>query len=215
MFIWISVASLIVGASIVVGSILWQQLQYKEKVLAAKSKTLSTLEANNAAVTKLRDELRVIDANADLALAKAKPEDESLQVILDALPTSANTLALGASLQNRFLAGIPGLNEPDTLSVTDDQAEAETGVVATEEEASGKNLIESSLPKLSISLEVIGTKDAVVQLLKNFERSIRRIDVAQLTIETGENGNFKTTINAKAYYQPAKSLEQKDEVITR
>lgn len=218
MFIWISVASLVVGAAVVVGSMLVQQLQYNEKVMAAKSKTLDTLKANNEAISKLREGLAVIDANADLATAKAKPEDGSLQVVLDALPTSVNTLALGSSLQNRFLTGIPGLDQPETLSVKDEQAEDGSSVDAssdTEQEEGAVNLIESTLPKLAINFEVTGTGDAITQLLKNFERSIRRIDIAQITIEADEGGKFKTTVNAKAYYQPPKTLEQKDEVITR
>ncbi len=109
MFLWIAAASALVGIAAVVGLFLGQQLFYNEKVLAEKQKTATTLKQNLSAITELKQEILVLDTNTDLAKVRANPNDKALQVILDALPSEANSLALGASLQNKLLVGVPVL----------------------------------------------------------------------------------------------------------
>jgi len=109
MFLWIAISSAIVGSAVVVAFFLGQQLFYNEKILAEKTTTIQTLEANSAVIPELETEIRILDTNEALATSKVNDDDQTVQVILDALPSDANSLALGASLQTKLLTGVEGL----------------------------------------------------------------------------------------------------------
>ena len=109
MFIWIAASSALVGFAIVIAIFLGQKLVFNEKVLIENNKTISVLNADNKVVGDLKTQVQVLDTNTDLASVKASDSDQTIQVILDALPSDANSLALGASLQNKLLAGVAGL----------------------------------------------------------------------------------------------------------
>lgn len=216
MFLWIALASALVGAAAVVGIFLGQQLIYNEKVLAQKVKTADTLKQNLAVIDDLKKEILVLDTNQDLALVKANPNDQALQVILDALPSEPNSLALGASLQGKLLAGIDGLQPIDTLqidSVVSEEALAEE----TEVDASLAGGEEDGIPQNSIgfTFAISGTEAALKQLLQKLERSIRTIEVTNLRIETKEDGQFLMNVSARAYYEPTRTLELRQEVVPR
>lgn len=202
MFIWIAAASALVGSAVVVSIFLSQKVFFNEKVLIEKQNTVSALEYNNSVAGQLKDEIRILDTNQALISSKANESDQAIQVILDALPSEGNSLALGASLQNRLLAGIPGLTSIESLQVdpivgvetlTDD----ETTVDATE--TGGQN-------EITFSFTVKGNQAAIKTVLQNLERSIRLISVSSIRIET-EQGAQVMTVQAKAFYEPAKNLE--------
>lgn len=212
MFLWIAVASALVGAAAVVGIFLFQQLTYNEKVLAEKFTTANTLKENNEAVKVLADKIRVLDTNQNLAAVKLKPEDQALQVILDALPSEPNTLALGASLQNKLLAGIQGLDQLETLQV---QAPGEEGASIDNVEAEVVEGEDGTTPKLSVNFEITGSQSALLEMLRNLERSIRTINIKSMKLDSTEGGRFKMTVTADAYYQPAKSIKLTEEEVAR
>ncbi len=210
MFLWIAAASVLVGAAVVVSIFFAQQLIYNEKVLAEQAKTVSTLRHNNSVVEALQDEIRVLDANADLAKAKANDTDQAIQVILDALPSDANSLALGASLQNKLLAGIPGLQPIQMLQVT-----PVAGIEGGDEDAAVDESVEVVENSINFSFAVIGTEQALQQVLSNLERSIRTIEVTGLTIENQPDGGLLMTVSARAFYEPEVKLELKDKAVPR
>lgn len=110
MFIWVAAVSAVFGVALVAAIFLVQMLIFNEKVLAEKQNTIKTLEIDNTNITKLESAIRVLDTNTALASVKADSDDQTIQVVLDALPSEANSLALGASLQNKLLSGIDGLS---------------------------------------------------------------------------------------------------------
>ncbi len=207
MFLWIAAASALVGIAAVVGLFLGQQLFYNEKVLAEKQKTATTLKQNLSAITELKQEILVLDTNTDLAKVRANPNDKALQVILDALPSEANSLALGASLQNKLLVGVPGLGGIESLVVnsvdTSDQA-----VVDSSTQADADNAID-------FSFTISGTQPALQQLLTNLERSIRTIEFVSVRFETQQNGELLLNVSARAFYEPTRTLELTDKVVPR
>lgn len=211
MFLWIAVASALVGAAVVVSIFFAQQLFYNEKVLAEQQKTVDTLKHNNSVVQGLQEEIRVLDTNTDLAAVKANDSDQAIQVILDALPSEANSLALGASLQNKLLTGVQGLQPIQSLQVTPvagvESQDTETTVDAGEQEA-----VENSI---NFNFVVVGNQDALRQVLENLERSIRTIEVTSLRIENQANGNLTMTVGARAFYEPTVKLELKDKAVER
>src|SRR6218665_3607322 len=105
MFIWIAIASALIGTAAVVSIFLFQKLTFNEQVLSVKQETVSTLDHNISVVDSLKDDIQALEVNTALMSVKANDSDEALQVVLDALPSEANSLALGASLQNKLLAG--------------------------------------------------------------------------------------------------------------
>lgn len=208
MFIWIAAASALVSFAIVTSVFLGQKLIFNEKVLLEKNKTISTLEKNNKAVPGLQDSVRVLDTNTDLALVKAKDTDQTIQVILDALPSDANSLALGASLQNKLLAGVAGLTI-ESLQVDPVQG-VETLTDASVVDASAVAL--GTENQITFNFSVSGNEDALRQALKNLERSIRTIDILSLQIEN-QGATQIMTVQARAFYQPVKTVSLYDKVI--
>lgn len=207
MFLWIAVASAVVGAAVVVAIFLTQKLIFNERVLAEKDKTASTLRANNGVVNELKSQVRLLDTNEALMATRASESQQAVQVILDALPSSANSSALGASLQNKLLAGIPGL-VIESLQV-DPVVGIETLTSDNTVDASTDDAIAN---QITFQFTVSGSQDALKQVLTNLERSIRAIDVTSLQIES-QGTSQVMTVRARAFYEPAKSVELKEKVI--
>lgn len=208
MFIWVAVASALVSFALVTSVFLGQKLIFNEKVLAEKNKTVSTLNQNNKVVSDLETQVQVLDTNTDLASIKANDSDQAIQVILDALPSDANSLALGASLQNKLLAGIDGLTL-DSLQVDPVQGIetlSDTGVQdATATDGSTNNVI-------TFNFSVSGNQDQLKQVLTNLERSIRTINVVNLQIEN-QGASQVMTVQGEAYYEPAMNVTLYDKVV--
>ncbi len=211
MFIWIALASALVGTAAVVSFFLAQQLVYNEKVLIEQQKTVSTLKHNNSVVKELQSEILVIDTNQDLAKVKASDSDQSLQVILDALPSEANELALGASLQNKLLTGVAGLKPILSLQIIPVDGGDSAGS-STTLDAGDTSVVENSI---SFNFSVVGTQDSLKQVLENLERSIRTIEITSLRIENQANNEFTMTVGGRAFYEPTVKLELKDKAVKR
>ena len=207
MFIWIAIASVIVGSAAVVSYFLFQKLVFNEKVIGEKLTTVSILKHNNDVVPQLEEAIRVLDTNSALTSIKSNESDQAVQVILDALPSQPSSLALGASLQNKILAGISGLNI-ETLQV-DPIIGVETEVIADAAPA------DDSLGNIvTFTLKVSGDQNAIKQVLVNLERSIRTFDVQSVHVETQEGGKQLMTVQAHAYYEPKKNIELKDKKVS-
>lgn len=209
MFLWIAGASALVGFAVVASIFLAQKLYFNEKVLLAKNKTVSTLNANNKVVSELQSQVRALDANGDLAKVKAADSDQSIQVILDALPSDANSPALGASLQTRLLADIPGLTlislQVDPVQGIESLADA--GVESGAVEGTG-----GTANQITFQFSVSGNQDALLQALTKLERSIRTIDITRLQIEN-QGAAQVMTIQGRAFYEPAKNVTLYDKVV--
>lgn len=209
MFIWIAIASALVSFAIVTSIFLGQKLVFNEKVLIEKNKTISTLDKDNKAVPALETAVRVLDTNTDLAAAKANDSDQAVQVILDALPSDANSLALGASLQDKLLAGVPGLTI-QSMQVDPVQG-VETLTSGTVLDASVNPAVATD-SQITFNFSVSGNADALRQALVNLERSIRTIDIVNLQIQNQGNTQIMT-VQGRAFYQPVKTVSLYDKVV--
>ena len=211
MFLWVAGISVVVGISLVVVVFLVQMLLFNEKVLSAKNQTVSTLETDNNNVKPLQQNENRINTNQALISVKAKPDDQAIQVILDALPSDANSLALGASLQSKLLAGISG------LSLVSLQVDPVAGIesLSTDNSTVGTSST-GSLPdsqhQITFRFSVSGNEAALKQALINLENSIRTIDITTLKIES--QGSKQTmTVTGRAFYEPAVNLQLTEKVI--
>jgi len=184
-----------------------QKLTYGEKVLAAKTDTVKTLDNNLAAVTTLKDAVRALDANQDLMSIRANESDETLQVVLDALPSDANSLALGASLQNRLLANIEGDFFLESLQVTPvDGIESggDTSTVDASATTGDSNIV--------FNFSATGSQDALRQVLQNLERSIRTIVITRFGLEV-QGDRLSMNVEGHAFYEPATTIELTEKAV--
>ncbi len=210
MFIWIAIASALIGTAIVVSIFLFQKLTYNELVLGAKQETVSTLDHNLAVVSDLETDVKALEVNTALMSVRANESDDALQVVLDALPSEANSLALGSSLQNKLLAGITGNYSLESLQVS-----PVTGV-ETQNDATVVDAAAEAAPaatnQIDFTFSVKGDQAALRQVLENLQRSIRTIVVTSLTIDT-QSGDLVMNVKGHAFYQPAKTIQLTDEVV--
>lgn len=188
MFVWVAIASAIVGAAGVFSVFLYQKLEFNQKVIATKQESSRILKKNADVFPKLQQNITALSANENLLKSRAKDGDSALQVILDAMPSSVNTAALGSSLQQVLL-------KVDDVTI-------DSLVVGEADELSTENLINFTF---TVSVGPDGS-DRLSRVLQNLESSIRPINVLTSTIETDSRG-MKMTIGATAAYQPAKSIE--------
>lgn len=213
MFIWVAGVSVVVGVAIVVSLFLVQKAWFNEKVLAEKANTASVLVNNNEIIGDLKDEVRVLNTNDALRSAMASDEDQPVQVVLDALPSDANSSALGSSLQEKFLNDsaltIESLNVDPVFGV---ESQGDTNVqdaLVTDQDAEGENQITF---RFSVSTGV-SNASALKSLLQRLERSIRAFNITTLTVETQGN-RLVLSVEGFAYYEPARTVELKDKTVT-
>ncbi len=207
MFLWVAGASVVVGFSLVLALFLWQKISFGEKVLAEKSKTVSTLESNLNEVPALRDNVRVLDTNEALKSTRIDDSNLPIQSVLDALPASANSAALGSSLQAKLLSGVEGVSL-DAIKV-DPVAGAETGDGA-------EDVVDTEAQEIdfTFTVSVANSKpDALREVLRRVERSIRAINITSLLVEQ-QGERLVMTATGNGYYQPAVSVQLKDKVVT-
>jgi hypothetical protein len=211
MFLWVAAASVIVGVAVVVSLFLVQKLFFNEKVLAEKAKTASVLSENNKVVDELKNQVRVLNTNQALKDSMVSGENEPIQVVLDALPDKANSSALGASLQEKFLNDpalkLESLNV-DPVAGVESQTDENVQDASATGEATGENQITF---RFSVSTDV-ASANVLKDLLQKLERSIRTVDITGLTIET-QGTRLVLTVNGHAFYEPAKSVELKDKTV--
>lgn len=209
MFIWVAVISALVGFALVGSLFLIQKAFFNEKVLSEKDKTISVLKKNNANISELESQVRILDNNLALSDSKAKPDDRAIRVILDALPSEANSLALGASLQNILLANIEGLSldslQVDTVagveSLSSDQTTQDASPVST-----------SGQTEINFRFSVSGSADMLKEVLTRLERSIRAIDIVSLRIEN-QGTKQVLSVQARAFYEPTRVVELKEKTV--
>lgn len=204
MFLWVAGVSAVVGVAVVLSVFLAQELFFNEKVLSEKRQTVSTLKDNNQAIEGLKDNVRVLNTNQALLDTRASSDDQPLQVILDALPADINSSALGASLQKKLLKGKDITIESLTVDpVAGVESDSDSG-----DSDSGSNTISFNFSVSAPSKKADSLRDMLVRL----ERSIRAIDMSELTVEMQGN-KILLSGTATAFYEPAVDPGLKDKVV--
>lgn len=208
MFLWVAMASAVIGFALVISISLMQRIIYNQKVIGEKNKTYSTLANNNKKVSQLEDQIKTINYSSDvLKKLRAKDSDDPIQVVLDALPSDSNRLALGSSLQNVLLANIPG-SSLESMKV---ESTAEAGSV--KKSAATTGTVENNSLDVTFTLKInSGSEDSIREMLTRLEKSIRTFKVTNVKIEYSLD-KMNVTVTAKAYYEPAKVVELTEKVV--
>ncbi len=204
MFLWVAGASVVVGFAIVITIFLGQRIIFNNKVLAKKNETQTRLVENIKAVPELEKNIRVLNTNEALRSVRLNDDDNAIQSVLDALPADANDTALGSSLQAKLISGVDGVTL-ETMSV--EPVNSGDGA-APSVSSDGTSRINFTF---AVSVEANNT-DALREVLLRLERSIRAINIENLTVES-QNNRRVLTVMGHAYYEPAKTIELKDEVV--
>jgi len=206
MFLWVAGVSIVFGFALVGAIFLTQMLFFNERVLQEKDRTIAILKTNNENIPELESQILVLDTNKELAALKAVPTDQAIQVILDALPSYANSLALGASLQNKLLAGIP------SLVLNSLQVDPVVGIESLTGTNAVKNVLSDTQNEITFRFSVSGDEAALKQVLTNLERSIRTIDVTLIKIEN-QGLTRALSIQARAFFEPARTVQLRDKTV--
>lgn len=195
MFLFVAGAAFLAGVALVVTIFLVQQIVFHARVMATKAGTIGTLEHNIKTAKELKDNIRVLETNEALGILKGRDGNSPLQVVLDALPAEPNVDALGASLQQKFIAAVPGLTL-ESLAVEPLTTDGD----------------QPSDSSLQFSLSVSGSAEKLKELLQRFERSIRVIEITSAEIQAGE-GRVVLSVRGKAFYQPAQEVNLEPKVV--
>ena len=199
MFVFVAGAAFIAGVSLVVAFFLVQQIIFHGKVWGVKQQTISTLDKNLTAVDELKSKIRVLETNSALNSVKINDDSNALQSVLDALPDNANSDALGASLQNKFIGSVDGLMlenlSVDSIGSMDD---------------SSSEPVDGSV--ITFTMSVSGSADKLKDLLMRFERSIRVIDIVSSDLQANDN-SLVLNIQGQAYFEPAQVIELESKVV--
>lgn len=191
-FVWVIVASVAIAFCAVTMQFLIRQAIFNQKIIGAKLETQGTLSKNIENVNKLKQNVDALEADTRLASVKANPEDTNLKVVLDALPTTDDRTALGASLQQVILpkSGV------DVSGLTTISAGGETAIAFEGAEAEAP-----TIPTADFSFDATGSYDSVKVVLGDLERTIRPMNVQKLALQSAD-GQIKATVEGVSYYSP-------------
>ena len=194
MLIYIGIAGAVFGFSLVVSINLIKQMNYKGRVISARSTANKQLEANIKSVDKLIQSYESFNSASESVLGTA---DENAKVVLDALPSRYDFPALALSLERVMtLSGLKDIN----IGGSDAEATAEQSSASP------------SVVEIPVTLTGTGNYQNIQQLLTNLDKSIRPIKISNITL-SGSDNDVTVTITGVTYYQPKKTLEiQKEEV---
>ena len=210
MFMWVAAVSAVVGIAIVGSVLLYQKAAFNERVLAVKDKTVATLRDNNKVIPELEDKIREMNTNQALRDAMAPNETQPIRAVLDALPSEANSSALGSSLQAKFLND-PALRieslTPDPVAGVESQTTSNVQD-ASSSVTTGENQITF---RFAVSTD-INNANALKDLLQRLERSIRAIDITSLKVEAQSN-RLVLSVEGRAFYEPAKTVQLQEKTV--
>lgn len=206
MFLWVAGAAAIFGICLVLAISLFERIAFRQEIIGQKNDTVGNLESNIETADTLKDEIRVLNTNAALLATPRLDGTEPLSVILDALPSTANSSALGASLQQKLL------NETG-VTVESLTVEPISGVEDGDDDSSSSASSGDTVINFQFTISVASGQAGQLQnALRRLEKSIRTIDLSTVAIE--QQGSKITLIaEGQAYYQPGTKVELKEKSI--
>ena len=202
--VFVSVAAFILVFSLVATKTLVSQAAYQNRVISKKRAAVNQLKTDISATGQLKTAYQAFTGTTQNVLggnpAGTGPKDgDNAKVVLDALPSSYDFPGLTTSLET--LLGQQGVTI-DSIAGTDDEV-AQSG---------NQSSINPQPVQIPFTVVVEGNYDGVQNVIKAFESSIRPIQLQQIQIAGGKD-KLTLTITAQTYYQPAKSLNIKKEVV--
>lgn len=202
---YVSVAAFILVFSLVATKTLISQAAYQNRVIDAKRVAVNQLKSDITATSQLQTSYNAFVSTPQNVIGgnpggSGSQDGNNAKIVLDALPSNYDFPGLTTSLEN-LLTSQSGI----TIS----------SISGTDEEATLGSNQSSSSPQpqpIPFSVEVTGDYGSLQGVINEFERSIRPIQVQNLSI-TGTGSNLDMTVSAQTYYQPAKSFNVNEEAV--
>lgn len=203
-FVWVAGAAVVLSFSIVALQFIVRQGLFNNKIITEQQATNKALDQSKANFSGLKHNVDALLADNKLAALRANPSDSSLQVVLDALPTTGDPTTFSNSLYNKILSRqgvtISGVNV-GSVGVAD-------GSTTVAPEASG-----SGAPQpLVFGAAIAGSPDQIRLTLLDIEKVIRPIVVRQLNI-TVNGALIQANIEGETYYLPRSTVSLGDKSI--
>jgi hypothetical protein len=202
--VYVSVAAFILMFSLVATKTLVSQAAYQNKVIKVKRNAVTQLKTDIAATSQLKTAYDAFNSTPQNVLGGnpdgTGPQDgTNAKIVLDALPSSYDFPGLTTSLE-----ALLGSQKVDITSITG----------TDDEVAQGANQSSVSPTPVPIPFATItqGTYTDAQSVVSAYERSIRPMQILTLDI-SGQNNELTLSIGAQTYYQPAKSLNIKKQVV--
>jgi hypothetical protein len=199
-----AVAAFITVFSLVACKSLLSQRSYQSRVIHKKELAKDQINANVKAVATLQSAYKQFVESPEnviggSATGAGDRDGDNAKIVLDALPSQYDFPALTSSLEklitdkNAKIVSITGIDDEVNQGKTTDGA-----------------LQPVQIPfDISVQATYVGTKD----LIDTFERSIRPFNIDTLSLTAATDGGIVLDLTAKTYYQPAKTLNVKKEVV--
>lgn len=198
---FIAAAVFVAVFSLVSSKALFSQVQYQNKVINKKEDARDTIEQNVDSVGDLvQSYQQFVNASPNMLDGNPKgtgeKDGDNARLVLDALPSKYDFPAVTSSVEK---------------IVNDKKLKLEE-ITGVDDEVNQKAIKESVVQEMPFQIVVSGTLGNIRQLVSTFEKSIRPFTFTKIELEGGAN-DMKATIDMKTYYQPAKALEVKKEVV--
>lgn len=208
MVIAIAVAGFVVVFALFACKALWSQRTYQAKVISKKTAAVDQLNKNKETVKKLADSYKVFINTPDNVIGgnpngTGDKDGNNAKIVLDALPSKYDFPAFITSVEKLLRAKN---FTPKTIAGNDDE------IAQSPEVTSGKGKNAPVEIPFKFTAET-GNYARTKELLTTLELSIRPIKVNKLTITGGDSGEVSVNIDAVSFYQPAKGLTIKQEVV--
>ena len=210
-FMWVALGSAVVVSCLMVAWNFVQRIQYQSKVNAEIAKADKQLKTDVANVDELQKSVDALKTNKLLNKSNLKADDSTVfQVVIDALPTKDDRTTLGASLQDKILAG-SGVTI-DQIQVMDDVTDASASTDATASTSTDANSIYPTAQPITFRLSLKGSYVAIQRAMSNIETTIRPIIINKVAIE-GTDSGLQATIDATTYYSPNVSFKTSEKEV--
>jgi Tfp pilus assembly protein PilO len=199
-------ACFIVVFSAVASMTLVGQLQYQNKVISAKRHARDTLKADIEATKTLTTSYQTFTSTSQNILGgsptgQGAQDGDNAKIILDALPAKYDFPALATSLEK----------------IVSNEAVKINSIGGTDDSLNTQNTSLSASPQaiaMPFKVTVSGDYQHVQNVVSAFERSIRPIQIQQISISAASQNDITLDIIAQTYYQPGKDLKISKQVLT-
>jgi hypothetical protein len=202
--VYVSVAAFILVFSLVATKTLISQAAYQNRVIKIKRTAVTQLKADIAATDQLKAAYDAFNGTAQNVLGGnpdgSGPQDgNNAKIVLDALPSSYDFPGLTTSLE----------------SLLGDQKVKITSITGTDDEVAQSTNQASAMPQpvpIPFTTLTEGDYADAQKVIDAYQRSIRPMQILSIDI-SGGGGSVQLTVSAQTFYQPAKSLNIKQEVV--
>jgi len=197
-------ACFLVVFCIVASISLISQFMYQNRIIAADKLALNTLKQDIQAAQGLESSYKAFVGTSTNVIGGnpkgAGPQDGTNdKIILDSLPSRYDYPALATSLENILTQQTV---EIQSITGTDDAAA----------QAGNQTSTEPQPQPMPFQVTAAGDYGSIQNVVSTFERSVRPFQIQTLEL-SGDQSKLNLTIGAQTYWQPAKSLTIRTQVI--